>query len=80
MLDELMAGISSDEADEMMELIKKIRSQGISICVIEHVMRVIAALTDRVIVLDWGRTLAEGPYSEVSHNPMVIKAYLGEDA
>ncbi len=80
MLDELMAGISSDEADEMMDLIKKIRGQGISLCVIEHVMRVIAALTDRVIVLDWGRTVAEGPYSEVSHNPMVIKAYLGEDA
>ncbi|MFH2121236.1 MAG: ABC transporter ATP-binding protein [Pseudomonadota bacterium] len=80
MLDELMAGISSDEADEMMDLINKIRGQGISICVIEHVMRVIAALTDRVIVLDWGRTLAEGPYAEVSHNPMVIKAYLGEDA
>jgi len=80
MLDELMAGISSDEADEMMDLIKKIRGQGISLCVIEHVMRIIAALTDRVIVLDWGRKLAEGLYSEVSHNPMVIEAYLGEDA
>ena len=80
MLDELMAGISSDEADEMMDLIRKIQKQGISLCVIEHVMRIIAALTSRVIVLDWGRKLAEGPYSEVSHNPMVIKAYLGEDA
>jgi branched-chain amino acid transport system ATP-binding protein len=80
LLDELMAGISSDEADEMMDLIRKIRARGISLCIIEHVMRIIAALTDRVIVLDWGRKLAEGPYSEVSHNPMVIKAYLGEDA
>ncbi len=80
MLDELMAGISSDEADEMMDLIRKIQAQGVSLCVIEHVMRIIAALTERVIVLDWGRKLAEGPYSEVSHNPMVIKAYLGEDA
>jgi branched-chain amino acid transport system ATP-binding protein len=80
MLDELMAGISSDEADEMMGLIRKIRDRGISLCIIEHVMRIIAALTDRVFVLDWGRKLAEGPYSEVSHNPMVIKAYLGEDA
>jgi ABC-type branched-subunit amino acid transport system ATPase component len=43
-------------------------------------MRIISTLTDRVIVLEWGRKLAEGPYSEVAQNPAVIKAYLGEDA
>jgi branched-chain amino acid transport system ATP-binding protein len=80
LLDELMAGLSSDEADEIVELVRKLRSSGISVCVIEHVMRIIATLTDRVIVLEWGRKLAEGPYSEVAHNPAVIKAYLGEDA
>jgi branched-chain amino acid transport system ATP-binding protein len=80
LLDELMAGLSSDEADEIVELIRKLRTSGVSLCVIEHVMRIIATLTDRVIVLEWGRKLAEGPYSEVSHNPAVIKAYLGEDA
>ncbi len=80
LLDELMAGLSSDEADEIVELVRKLRSSGISVCVIEHVMRIIATLTDRVIVLEWGRKLAEGPYSDVAQNPAVIKAYLGEDA
>jgi branched-chain amino acid transport system ATP-binding protein len=75
-----MAGLSADEADEIVELVRKLRSSGISVCVIEHVMRIIATLTDRVIVLEWGRKLAEGPYSEVAQNPAVIKAYLGEDA
>jgi len=80
LLDELMAGLSADEADEIVELVRKLRSSGISVCVIEHVMRIISTLTDRVIVLEWGRKLAEGPYSEVAQNPTVIKAYLGEDA
>ena len=80
LLDELMAGLSTDEADEIVELVRKLRSTGLSLCVIEHVMRIISTLTDRVIVLEWGRKLAEGPYAEVSQNPAVIKAYLGEDA
>jgi branched-chain amino acid transport system ATP-binding protein len=80
LLDELMAGLSTDEADEIVELVRKLRSTGVSLCIIEHVMRIIATLTDRVIVLEWGRKLAEGPYAEVSQNPAVIKAYLGEDA
>lgn len=80
LLDELMAGLNMDETDEIIDLVRKLRSNGISLCVIEHVMHIIARLTDRVIVLDWGRKLAEGPYSEVSQNPLVIKAYLGEDA
>ena len=75
-----MAGLSTDEADEIVELVRKLRSTGVSLCVIEHVMRIIATLTDRVIVLEWGKKLAEGPYAEVSQNPAVIKAYLGEDA
>ena len=80
LLDELMAGLSTDEADEMIELIRKIRSKGITVCIIEHVMRIIASLTDRVVVLEWGKKIAEGPYSEVSANPRVISAYLGDDA
>jgi branched-chain amino acid transport system ATP-binding protein len=80
LLDELMAGLSTDEADEIVELVRKLRSTGVSLCIIEHVMRIISTLTDRVIVLEWGRKLAEGPYAEVSQNPAVIKAYLGEDA
>jgi branched-chain amino acid transport system ATP-binding protein len=80
LLDEVMAGLSTDETDEMISLVKKIRSQGMSICVIEHVMRIIKELTDRVVVLDWGKKIADGPYKEVSHNPRVISAYLGEEA
>jgi len=80
LLDELMAGLSTDEADEMIELIQKVRASGISLCVIEHVMRIISTLTDRVVVLEWGKKIAEGPYSEVSHNARVISAYLGDDA
>jgi branched-chain amino acid transport system ATP-binding protein len=80
LLDELMAGLSTDEADEIVDLVRKLRASGVTLCIIEHVMRIIATLTDRVIVLEWGRKLAEGPYAEVSQNPAVIKAYLGEDA
>jgi branched-chain amino acid transport system ATP-binding protein len=80
LLDEVMAGLSADETDEMISLVKKIRSQGISICVIEHVMHIIKELTDRVVVLEWGQKIADGPYDEVSHNPRVITAYLGEEA
>ena len=78
-LDEVMAGLNIDETKEMIESVKKIRSQGISICVIEHVMSVIRELTERVIVLDRGEKIAEGPYEGVSDNPRVISAYLGEE-
>lgn len=78
-LDEVMAGLSADETKEMIAAVRKIRAQGIAICVIEHVMSVIKELTDRVIVLDGGAVVAEGPYEEVSGNPRVISAYLGEE-
>jgi len=78
-LDEVMAGLNIDETKEMIESVQKIRAQGISICVIEHVMSVIRELTERVIVLDRGEKIAEGPYEKVSENPHVISAYLGEE-
>jgi branched-chain amino acid transport system ATP-binding protein len=79
-LDEVMAGLNSDETKEMIDLVRKIHSQGIAIGIVEHVMRVIRELTDRVVVLDWGEVIAEGPYEEVSNDPRVITAYLGEEA
>jgi len=78
-LDEVMAGLNADETMEMIELVRKINTQGITIVVIEHVMRVIKELTQRVVVLDWGQVIAEGPYEEVSTNSQVISAYLGEE-
>ena len=79
-LDEVMAGLNSDETMEMIDLVRKIHSRGITIGIVEHVMRVIRELTDRVVVLDWGEVIAEGPYEEVSNDPRVITAYLGEEA
>ena len=79
-LDEVMAGLNSDETKEMIDLVRKIHSRGITIGIVEHVMRVISELTDRVVVLDWGEVIAEGPYGEVSGDPRVITAYLGEEA
>lgn len=79
-LDEVMAGLNSDETMEMIGLVKRIHSRGIGIGIVEHVMRVIRELTDRVVVLDWGEVIAEGPYGKVSNDPRVITAYLGEEA
>jgi len=79
-LDEVMAGLNSDETMEMINLVKRIHGRGITIGIVEHVMRVIRELTDRVVVLEWGEVIAEGPYGEVSNDPRVITAYLGEEA
>jgi branched-chain amino acid transport system ATP-binding protein len=79
-LDEVMAGLNGEETMEMIELVKKIHGRGITIGIVEHVMRVIRELTDRVVVLEWGEVIAEGPYEEVSNDPRVITAYLGEEA
>jgi branched-chain amino acid transport system ATP-binding protein len=79
-LDEVMAGLNGDETMEMIDLVRRIHSRGITIGIVEHVMRVITELTDRVVVLDWGEVIAEGPYGKVSNDPKVITAYLGEEA
>ncbi|AFK07088.1 ABC-type branched-chain amino acid transport systems, ATPase component [Mesotoga prima MesG1.Ag.4.2] len=79
-LDEVMSGLNMDETREMIDTVRKIRGTGVTICIIEHVMSVIREITERVIVLDRGTILAEGPYSEVSQQHNVITAYLGEDA
>lgn len=78
-LDEVMAGLNNDETVEMIDLVRKIHGLGITIGIVEHVMKVIRELTDRVVVLDWGELIAEGPYEEVSNNPKVVAAYLGEE-
>jgi branched-chain amino acid transport system ATP-binding protein len=79
-LDEVMAGLNKDETMDIIETVRKINQQGMTIIIIEHVMRVIRELTHRVIVLEWGCLLTEGPYDKVSCDPRVITAYLGEEA
>ncbi|MGA2467367.1 MAG: ABC transporter ATP-binding protein [Thermodesulfobacteriota bacterium] len=79
-LDEVMAGLNSDETMEMIALVRKIHSWGMTIGIVEHVMRVIRELTHRVVVLDWGQVIAAGAYEQVSNDSRVITAYLGEEA
>ncbi|HEY9595939.1 MAG TPA: ABC transporter ATP-binding protein, partial [Spirochaetia bacterium] len=80
-LDEAMAGLNSDETHELISLVQRIvRERNIGVGVVEHVMGVIRELTHRVIVLESGELIAEGPYEEVVKNPRVIEAYLGGDA
>ena len=80
LLDEAFAGLNPTEINEQIEIIKKIRTErGITILIIEHHMRVIMAVSDRIIVLNYGQKIAEGTPSEIGHNPAVIVAYLGEE-
>jgi len=79
MLDEVASGLTPAEVDEMVELIKKINRTGINIIWIEHVMRAIMRAAERIIVLDYGEIISEGPPEAVAKDPKVIKAYLGEE-
>jgi len=78
LLDETAAGLNSGELDEAIDLIKKIRDSGISVLIVEHIMKVIMTISDRIHAINFGQTIAEGPPSEVANNPAVIEAYLGE--
>ena len=79
LLDEVMAGLTPTEVDELIRLLKEVNEKGITILLIEHVMRGVMALSQRVIVLNYGEKIAEGVPQEVVKNRQVIEAYLGEE-
>ncbi len=78
LMDEVVAGATPNEAGEMVHLVRKVRDLGITILIVEHVMKVIMGLSDRVIVLDYGKLIADGPPKDVVRQPDVLKAYFGE--
>jgi branched-chain amino acid transport system ATP-binding protein len=80
MLDELMAGLNPTEVAQGTELVKNIKDKGITVIMIEHVMKAIMSVCDRIIVLDYGKKIAEGTPQAISNNPKVIEVYLGEQS
>lgn len=79
-LDEPAAGVNPEETDGLAELIKKMVSKGITVCLIEHKMQMIMNLADKIMVLNYGQKIAEGTPSEIKRNPTVIEAYLGGES
>ncbi|MGC9324336.1 MAG: ABC transporter ATP-binding protein [Desulfomonilia bacterium] len=78
LMDESMAGLRPNEVDDMLKLIRQIRDRGVTIFMIEHIMRAIMSLSDRIAVIHFGKLIMEGTPAEVSKDERVIKAYLGE--
>ncbi|MCL2790258.1 MAG: ABC transporter ATP-binding protein [Desulfobulbus sp.] len=78
LLDESFAGLNHSELNESIEIIRNIKARGITIMIIEHHMKVIMSISDRIVVINYGQKIAEGTPQEIRNNPLVVEAYLGE--
>lgn len=80
LLDETAAGLNPAELDEAIQLIQRIRDRGVTVIIVEHIMKVIMSISNRIHAINYGQTIAEGTPEEVANNKKVIEAYLGEEA
>ncbi len=78
LLDEPMAGLNVEEIDQIVELVRTVRSRGITVCMVEHKMSAVMNVSDRIVVLNFGEKIAEGTPGEIVKDQAVMKAYLGE--